>query len=384
MGLVTSLFTVFNAIIIFSGYGKFTKGNAYLSVVFFVLGAMGLASPEVLKVINPQIGVLIFPSLLPLNFLIGPYIYFYFRFAVKNITFKFSRDYKHLILFLLFFINLIPYYLYAIPQKIKLYEMYLEDIYSPFRIKLVFMGLSSYYLIGEVHMLFYLILCFVYLLNNKERLVSQLQVEGYQTITRWLTFLYIILSLLFLMNVTIGARSFYLGTNPESYYFFTVSCILFLLNIRLYQYPTLMYGIKFKTGEDQSKNSLVNRKQKRVDFDEEFSIGFALLTNELRESKGFLDPNFSLNSLANSLQISPHKVRKYLKVEFDSSFLEFKNKLRIQHFVDSVRPEDLVKYSLMGLIKPYGFSNTSDFRALFDKYAPVNFDSFVANMKKNG
>jgi YesN/AraC family two-component response regulator len=145
-----------------------------------------------------------------------------------------------------------------------------------------------------------------------------------------------------------------------------------------------MYGIKFKTSEDEKKNSLVNRKQKRVDFDEEFSIRFALLTNELRESKEFLDPNFSLNSIANSLQTSPHKVRKYLEVEFDSSFLEFKNKMRILHFVDSVKPEDLVKYSLMGLIKPYGFSNTSDFRALFDKYAPINFDSFVDNLKKNG
>jgi hypothetical protein len=384
MGLVTSLFTLFNAFILFSGYGKFTKGNLHLAVVFFVLGVLGLSSPEVLEVINPLLGILIFPTLLPLNFVIGPFIFFYFRYAIKQINFKFARDYVHLIPFVFFLINLVPFYLYSLPQKIQLYELYLEDIFSPFRIKLAFVGLSSYYLIGEAQMLIYLICCFIYLLQNKERLVGQLQLVGYQTITRWLTFLYVILSFLFLMNVIIGARSFYLGSNPEPYYFFIVSGLLFFLNLRLYQYPTLLYGIKFKSSEDESNNKLINRKQKALDFDAEFSIRFTLLINELRESKEILDDNFSLSSLAKSLQTSPSKVKKYLELEMNVSFIEFKNKLRIQYFVDTVKPADLVKFSLSGLIKPYGFTNTSDFRALFDKYAPVNFDTFVANMKKNG
>jgi hypothetical protein len=227
-------------------------------------------------------------------------------------------------------------------------------------------------------------MCFIYLLKNKERLVGQLQLAGYQTITRWLTFLYVTLSLLFIMNVVIGVRSFYLGTNPEPYYFFIVSSVLFFLNLRLYQYPTLMYGIKFKTSEDQKFSSLVNRKPKEVDFDDAFSFKFNLLMNEWKETKAFLDPHFTLDSLANSLETSPYKVGKFLKRKFEFSFVEFKNHLRIQHFVETVKPEDLAKYSLMGLIKPYGFSNTSDFRVLFDKYAPINFDTFVANMKKNG
>jgi hypothetical protein len=384
MGLVTSLFTLFNAFILLLGYGNATKGNSYLAVVFFVLATMGLASPEVLQVVNPLIGISIFPTLLPLNLLIGPFTYFYFRFVVNHIGFKFSRDYLHLLPFLIFFINLVPFYLYSLPEKFRLLEMYLVDIFSPFRIKLVFFGLSSYYLVGEVQMLFYLIMCFIYLLKNKERLVGQLQLDGYRTITRWLTFLYVILSFLFLMNVIIGVRSFYLGTNPEPYYFFIVSSILFFLNLRLYQYPTLMYGIKFKTSEDQKNISLVNRKPKEVDFDDAFSFRFNLLMNEWKETKAFLDSHFTLDSLANSLETSPHKAGKFLKREFEFTFVEFKNHLRIQHFVETVKPEDLAKYSLMGLIKPYGFSNTSDFRVLFDKYAPVNFDTFVANLKKNG
>jgi AraC-like DNA-binding protein len=384
MGLVTSLFTLFNAFILFLGYGNATKGNSYLAVVFFVLATMGLASPEVLQVVSPLVGISIFPTLLPLNLLIGPFTFFYYRFIVKNISFKFSRDYVHLLPFLVFFINLFPYYLYSLPEKIRLLEMYFMDIFSPFRKELVFFGLSYYYLIGEVQMLFYLIICFIYLLKNKERLISQLQLAGYLTITRWLTFLYLALSLLFIMNVIIAVRSFYLGKNPESYYFFIVSSVLFFLNLRLYQYPTLMYGIKFKTSEDQKFSSLVNRKPKELDFDQAFSFRFNLLMNEWKETKAFLDPHFTLDSLANSLQSSPHKVRKFLKSELGFTFLEFKNHLRIQYFVETVKPEDLAKYSLSGLIKPYGFTNTSDFRALFDKYAPVNFDTFVANMKKNG
>lgn len=383
MGLITSLFTLFNALLLYGSYGKLTKGNAYLAVVFFILGMLGLSSPDVLGMIKPQLGLFIFPSLLPLNFLIGPYIYFYFRFAIKNISFKFSRDYKHLIPFVLFLINLIPFYLYSIPLKIKLYELYVEDIFSPFKIKLLVIGLSSYYLLGEVHILFYLVLCFVYLLQNKERLFSELQKAGYQTITKWLTFLYIILSFLFFMNVVIGARSFYLGTNPEPFYFYTVSLILFILNFRLYQYPTILYGIKFKTAENENKHTVINKKQSPVEFEEDFSERFNQFLAEVRESKEFLNSNFTIQKMADSLQASSYKIKKYLKIEQNSSFNELKNKLRIAYFLESTQPQDLEKYNLSGLIKQYGFTNTSHFKETFNKYAPENFDSFVAKMKKN-
>lgn len=384
MGLTTSLFTLFNALLLFSSYGRFTRGNAFLAFVFFILAILGLSSPEVLIILKPHFGVFIFPSLLPLNFLIGPSLYFYFRFSVRNAPFNFSRDYKHIIPFVLFLINLVPFYLYTIPEKISLYELYLEDIFSPFKIKLLFIGLSSYYLLGEVHMLFYLVLCFVYLLQNKERLFSKLQEAGYRTITNWLTFLYVILSLLFFMNIVIGVRSFYLGKNPESYYFFTVSFILFILNVRLYQYPTILYGIKFKTNEGQNKNSLINKKQKQVEFEEDFKERFTLLLTELRKSKDCIAPDFSIQKLANSLHTSPYKIKKYLEIEQQSNFSEVKNKLRIECFLDLVIPSDLEMYNLTGLIKQYGFTNTSHFRELFNRYAPEDFDTFLAKMKNNG
>lgn len=345
---------------------------------------MGLDSPEVLRTIKPAFGIFIFPSLLPFNFLIGPFIFFYFRFTIKNTVFKFYSDFKHLVPFFLFLINLIPFYLYSIPLKIKLYELYLQDIFSPFKIKLLFTGLSSYYLLGEVQMLFYLVLCFIYLLNNKTRLVTKLQIEGYRTVTTWLTYLYFILSILFFMNVVIGIRSFYLGTNPESYYFYAVSFLLFFLNIKLYQYPTLLYGIKFKTNEDQKKNHLINRKQKQVDFDTGFTERYTLRMSEIQQSKEFLHPNFTIHSLANSLETSPHKLRKYLEIALNTNFSQVKNQLRIMHFLDNVAPGDLEKYNLSGLIRQYGFTNTRQFRELFDKHAPENFNSFISKMKKNG
>lgn len=383
MGLITSLFTLFNALLLYGSYGKLTKGNAYLAVVFFILGMLGLSSPDVLGIIKPQLGIFIFPTLLPLNFVIGPFIFFYFRFTIKNSTFKLSQDYIHLIPFVLFLINLTPFYLYSIPLKISLYELYLQDIFSPYKIKLLVMGLPSYYLVGEIHMLFYLVLCFIYLLKNKERLASTLQEAGNRTITSWLTFLYVILTLLFFMNVVIGIRSFYLGTNPESYYFYMISFILFILNVKLYQYPTILYGIKFKTDETQKKNRLINRKQKQTEFEGDFPERFTLLLKELKESKEFLDSNFTINSLANSLHTSPSKVKKYLAKELHSNFSQMKNELRIQYFLDTVELADFSKYNLSGLIKQYGFTNTSHFRTLFERYALEDFNSFMAKMKKN-
>ena len=60
-----------------------------------------------------------------------------------------------------------------------------------------------------------------------------------------------------------------------------------------------------------------------------------------------------------------------------------KNELRIQYFLDTVELADFSKYNLSGLIKQYGFTNTSHFRTLFERYALEDFNSFMAKMKKN-
>lgn len=381
MVLLTSLFTIFNALILFCGSGKRTKGNYYLSIVFLLLGTLGLTSPTALNSIKPELGIFLFPSSIPINFLIGPFLYFYFRYTIQKIEFKLSSDYKHLLIFLLSVINMIPFYIRPTTFKLTIYVNFLIDLNSPFGMKLLFTKLSDVYLIIDVVTIFYLILCLVYLLKNKDKLVSGLKNDGYQAINDWLKWLYINFTLLFLMNIIIAIRSFYLQTLPEPYYFYAVSFLLFILNIKLYQYPSIMYGIKLGTNENNY--SLIHKQAREYVFEDDFSERYTDLIAELMHSKEILQETYAINTMAKQLNTSPYMLRKYLRVEYDINFSQLINKLRIQLFIDSVQPSDLSRYSIDGLIKLYGFKSVKQFKTDFEKYSTEEYASFMTKLKSN-
>lgn len=384
MILLTSLFTIFNALLLFSGAGKYTKGNYYLAFVFFLLGILGLTSPTSLNSIHPAIGIFIFPSSLPLNLLIGPLLYFYFRYTIKKISFQFSSDYKHLLILFVSLINMLPFHLYSLQAKMKIYKEFLVDMMSPFTTKLLFTSLADMYLIIDVVTLFYLISCLLLLLRNKDALERNLKSDGFKIINQWLLWLFVNFTLLFFMNIIIGIRAFYLGKLPETYYFNSVAFVLLILNIKLYQYPTILYGIKLGKDENQKKIKLVQQIQKKQVFDEGLTAGLHELIAELTASKEILQVNFSIETMAKQLDTSTHLVSKLLKEELNCNFPQLVSKSRIQILLDTTKQADFKKYSITGLIKLYGFKSIKQFKIDLEKYSTEEYDFYIAKMKNNG
>lgn len=384
MLLLTSFFTLFNSLLILSGAGKHTKGNYYLSFVFFLLGILGLTSPTVLNSINPSIGIYLFPSSLPINLLIGPFLYFYFRFVIIKIPFKFSSDYKHLLIFAALIINMAPFYFFSLQAKIKIYEDLLVDMMSPMNIKLLFTSLADMYLIIHVVTLIYLILCLVLLLRNKSTLEKNLKADGFKIINQWLMWLYVNFTFLFFLNIIVAIRAFYSGYLPETYYFHVVALVLLTLNIKLFQYPAILYGIKLGTSNQQSKITLVHQNQKKYHFDEEFRDRFRLILHELTESKELFQDNFIAQSMAEKLGISSNLLSRFLKEVHHINFAQLVSKTRVQIFIDSTKSTDFKKFSINGLIKTYGFKSIKQFKIDIEKYAGEDYATFIAKMKNNG
>jgi len=383
MIFLTSLLTIFNALLLFSGAGKYTKGNYYLAFVFLLLGILGLTSPTSLNSIIPTVGIFLFPSSLPLNLLIGPLLYFYFRITIKKIPFQFSSDFKHLIIFSLAMINMLPFHLNSFQAKIKIYENFLIDMLSPFNIQLLFTSLSDMYLIIDIVTIFYLILCFVFLQKNKDYFESSLKSDGYRAINQWLIWLYANFTILFFMNITTGVRAFYLGRLPEPFYFHAVAFILLILNIKLYQFPTLLYGIKLGTNEHQKKITLIHQNKKKSQFDDNFTERYRLLLLELIQSKEIISQEYSIQLMASQLDVSTNSLNQYLKEELNINFSQLVNQSRIQVFINSTVPADFKKYSITGLVKLYGFKSLQQFKINFEKFASEEYETYMAKMKNN-
>jgi YesN/AraC family two-component response regulator len=222
-----------------------------------------------------------------------------------------------------------------------------------------------------------------YLLESKDKLEGRLNSEGYKTIYNWLRWLYLNFSVLFFMNIIIAIRAFYLGKLPEREYFFAVSIILLILNIRLYQYPTILYGIKSVKNDAQTMHSFVHKQQKKLYFDDHFITKFQQILTDITTSNQIIHPDFSAQRMAILLDISPHLLNRYLKEELKTNFSQLVNRSRIQILLTSVKPGDLSKYSVIGLIKTYGFSSINQFKKDLEKYSSEDYESFILKMKTN-
>jgi YesN/AraC family two-component response regulator len=186
------------------------------------------------------------------------------------------------------------------------------------------------------------------------------------------------------MNIIIGIRAFYLGKLPETYYFNSVAFVLLILNIKLYQYPTILYGIKLGKDENQKKIKLVQQIQKKQVFDEGLTAGLHELIAELTASKEILQVNFSIETMAKQLDTSTHLVSKLLKEELNCNFPQLVSKSRIQILLDTTKQADFKKYSITGLIKLYGFKSIKQFKIDLEKYSTEEYDFYIAKMKNNG
>jgi AraC-like DNA-binding protein len=239
------------------------------------------------------------------------------------------------------------------------------------------------YLIIDIVTIFYLILCFVFLQKNKDYFESSLKSDGYRAINQWLIWLYANFTILFFMNITTGVRAFYLGRLPEPFYFHAVAFILLILNIKLYQFPTLLYGIKLGTNEHQKKITLIHQNKKKSQFDDNFTERYRLLLLELIQSKEIISQEYSIQLMASQLDVSTNSLNQYLKEELNINFSQLVNQSRIQVFINSTVPADFKKYSITGLVKLYGFKSLQQFKINFEKFASEEYETYMAKMKNN-
>lgn len=123
-----------------------------------------------------------------------------------------------------------------------------------------------------------------------------------------------------------------------------------------------------------------NNKYMRSGLTSENALHILQIVLEFMEDeKPYLDPGFSIESLAENLHISRHYISQTLNQELDKNFYTFINEYRINEFKKLAHEQESRNDSIMSLAFQAGFNSKSSFNMVFKKFENKTPSQFLKN-----
>lgn len=375
----------------------FNKGyrtvNKYLGGFFFFISLFILSQYSGLYG-NSELFAAIFASgPTPFVFLIGPLSFFYIRSVIRDDTRLSKADLLHFLLFLLQFIGMIPYYFSSWIYKISVAKVLLSDDWHVTNLSLnvIFVSPVNSFL-RPLHILFYLVLCW-YLLYVYYKKIPRVNIpiNQAQIVRRWLMAFMSVFTMFLLIYCFITVNLLKYDTRHEfqehsPILMFIGSLSFVTLNFITLLFPQILYGLPrvvaikespaFQLSNEDHVAAKVEETVIEVDPAWSHSIE-AKLSDLYKNDTPWTDKNFSIATLAITLDIPEHHLRYYFNHELKQSFPEYRNHLRIEHVKQLLREGKLEHLSMEGIGALAGFPSKSTFFSVFKKETGMTPKEFL-------
>ena len=100
------------------------------------------------------------------------------------------------------------------------------------------------------------------------------------------------------------------------------------------------------------------------------------LTDYMKSSKSYLNPDLSLPQLAAELNISSHYLSQVINEQFNLNFFDFVNRYRVEAFKEKIKDPEFRNYSLLGIAFECGFNSKSAFNRIFKQVTGLTPSQF--------
>jgi AraC-like DNA-binding protein len=375
MLLYLSLFTILLAIVLLI-YNKKSNSNALFLALFFILCSLfGIAHYFVFQTQDLFWTAVFFNHFVPFMFLTGPFMYLYVR-GTLNKTRKLKiKDSWHFIPAILSFIGTIPYYCTPFDTKITIAKRLITDFNSIRDI-----DVNLLYDAGESFVL-RSVLCLIYVFFSGYRVIlyykNNRNLSQHQLlVVRWLTILLsatLIITSLFLMLAFEASFVKISETITNGYaIYFATGVLYFIMTIALLQFPSVLYGIpkkepkkhKLKKHKKSLKAIQIEAESKSTTNEELVEIS-SKIEHFLTTEKPFLDPQFSVFSIAVALGVSETQVNHAIKNGMQTSFVKLRTELRVAHAINLLQSITKEHLTIEAIGAQSGFKTRSNFYMAF-------------------
>lgn len=379
----------------FSLHMLFTNiGNTYLNKLLAAMMLMrGLQMLYFIAVQTGQTDIvsLLFTSLGPFLFVYGAFLYLYVRGFIMDESHLRRKDLLHFTPILFVVIDSIPLYFLDAAAR----ENFFSDIFAQraFFVRNDF-GLFPYSVtlfIGNGLLVTYFILIWRIVLRSG--IIKNKQ--NHPNLTNWILFFVVITTLSNLNFLVHSFVNFYIGTPSSNlflsnYRVYIQSTILLGFFAYIFYNPKVLYGFVFVSKEyaitgkstnkemvypeqeevpvedQQTQIARITRKQGPAIREEEVGRRKEQMISLIETTQPFLNPDFSLGDLANTLGLPQHHCSYILNEYFGKNFREWVNGYRVNFFIEHY-PSFIKSQTIVSIALKSGFKNKNTFYSAFEK-----------------
>lgn len=306
----------------------------------------------------------IYPHLIgvtvPFPLFYGPLLYLYVSCSLKDMKHVELLDYLHFLPIVASYLYMMPFYFVYTTEEKTMVDQGLVDDFGTF---------SNILLIGFVVSAITYAIVSYRLLNQHKKLIEHNFSNTEQINLNWLkSFIWGIVLIFITLALVLISRdlmNFSYPFNPE---FIIYSILVFAILILGY------FGIRHENifsdhvviaVEESTKPSYQSSNLKNETATIKHNELIQLMTIE----KPYLEPNLTLNDLADSLKITPHHLSQIINQFEAQNFNDFVNKYRVEEFIDRATKDS--HFSFLALALDSGFNSKSTFNAVFRKHKGV-------------
>jgi AraC-like DNA-binding protein len=369
---------VFISIVLLVIKGSNRLANCLLSGLLFSF-AIGIAGAT----LGASGYYLRFPHLIrvgdPFVLLIGPLFFLYARTLTG--TRPVRKDWLHFLPFVLYIIFLIPFYSQSSQQKIAFVQQ-MQESRTPGVLFIIF--LRSVFLLLYTYFTYQLLRRYSTSIKDKFSNIEKLNLDWLNQVA-WLLFIVILCSFLMYMLIFTGQMSFLVSNYITSVLITLVIYTVGILGVR--QARVFMAAeVDFLQTTASLQIEPVVKASARYEGStlspEKASRYLQKLLDNMNQHKPYLNPELSLQMLANQLDIPSHYLSQVINEQLGQNFFDFINSHRVEEVKARLLNPQYTHLTILAIAFDSGFNSKSAFNLAFKNQTGLTPSQYRAQHKK--
>lgn len=415
MALHISILNIFLCFVFLLHNWRINRNSIFLFLLILLISTFSITHYLVIDASSQFWLAVTFNNQTALWCLIGPSLYFYIRSVLTDrITFK-PTDLLHTIPFWITLIGIFPYLLTSFEYKLSVADLIIHNIGELKRVTVNWLVPQEInLLVRPILQISYAIVCLFILLRFHQRKKYHFNRPVKQTrfVFRWLlslTFFVLLIGIYYLW-VLITYYSSPEFNRADIYQYqalYFVGASLISMPLMMIIFPKILYGIPkytlaFKGSKENVQVSQDDRNahptvSSEAEMNRETGIDAANEVDDdpftplsermiafIEEQKPYLDQDFSLDSLAELMDVPKHHLYYCFRNILQTKFTTLRTQYRIEHAKQLIREADLRKITLDAIGHASGFASRSGFYKTFKEEVGCSPGEFMeAESKKS-
>jgi AraC-like DNA-binding protein len=323
----------------------------------------------------------------PITFLVPPLGYLYVRSVLYNEKKWREFDFLHLLPFLFFLINYLPFFLSPLAYKSEIVARTIADKNFGIVKQLGFLPESVFYLFRPLQATMYIVFQWRLLVTFNRNNPNQQITDQIKRVVKWLS-IFTWASAGFLAAFFITIVLYFTQENLFTKDELTLipNAILavshFIIFTYLLIYPQVLTGLPFIRYKE-TKSTIVENEVVKVPFIyENYAKEIKSLEKYFTVKKTFLQPNISISQVSVETEIPIRDLSYIINNYYEKRFNDYINEMRCQHFIAKVDKNTLDSLTIEAIAFESGFSSKSSFYRAFNRFYSCTPSEYLESLLK--